>query len=74
VPVSLLYCPALEASRHLLPPLASSLAYANYTTWRQQQQQEGAKLPDVVEGVLPLEDMYKAAEREVGGRGGGGHT
>ena len=53
-----------ETCRHLLPPLASSLAYSNYSSWRQQQP-EGVDLPPVVEGELSLEQLYKASEREV---------
>jgi hypothetical protein len=51
-----------EASRRLLPPLASSLAYSNYSSW--QAQHEGQDLPQVAPGVS-IPDLYKAAEREV---------
>jgi hypothetical protein len=57
-------CSDWEASRRLLPPLASSLAYSNYSSW--QAQHEGQALPQVAPGVS-IPDLYKAAEREVRG-------
>lgn len=51
-----------EASRRMLPPLASSLAYSNYSNW--QADHQGQQLPEVVPGVS-VADLYKAAEREV---------
>lgn len=53
-----------EASRRMLPPLASSLAYSNYTQWRSSHSEEGVDLPEVTPGVS-LTDLYRAAEREV---------
>ncbi|KAF6255470.1 hypothetical protein COO60DRAFT_207312 [Scenedesmus sp. NREL 46B-D3] len=50
-----------EASRRLLPPLASSLAYSNYSSW--QAQHDGQALPQVAPGVS-IPDLYRAAERE----------
>lgn len=50
-----------EASRRLLPPLASSLAYSNFSSW--QAQHEGQALPQVAPGVS-IPDLLKAAERE----------
>eukprot|EP00878_Enallax_costatus_P024167 GHUV01025766.1.p1 GENE.GHUV01025766.1~~GHUV01025766.1.p1 ORF type:complete len:395 (+),score=102.77 GHUV01025766.1:133-1317(+) len=50
-----------EASRRMLPPLASSLAYSNYSNW--QADHQGQQLPDVASGVS-IADLYKAAERE----------
>eukprot|EP00775_Hariotina_reticulata_P006995 gene6995-7209_t len=50
-----------EASRRLLPSLASSLAYSNLSSW--QQQHPGQQLPEVAPGV-GIADLYKAAERE----------
>lgn len=58
-----LLCPAeYEASRRMLPPLASSLAYSNYSSWRISHNDQD--LPEVTPGVT-LTDLYKAAEREV---------
>lgn len=48
----------------MLPPLASSLAYSNYSNW--QADHQGQQLPDVAPGVS-IADLYKAAEREVSG-------
>ncbi|KAF8060005.1 hypothetical protein HT031_004943 [Scenedesmus sp. PABB004] len=48
------------ASARLLPPLASSLAYANYRAW---QAEHAGGAPASVGGV-PLDDLYRAAERE----------
>eukprot|EP00878_Enallax_costatus_P045542 GHUV01054952.1.p1 GENE.GHUV01054952.1~~GHUV01054952.1.p1 ORF type:complete len:239 (+),score=73.05 GHUV01054952.1:804-1520(+) len=45
----------------MLPPLASSLAYSNYSNW--QADHQGQQLPDVASGVS-IADLYKAAERE----------
>jgi hypothetical protein len=53
-----------EASRRMLPPLASSLAYSNYSNWRISHNDQD--LPEVTPGVT-LTDLYKAAEREVRG-------
>jgi hypothetical protein len=53
-----------EASRRQLPPLASSLAYANYRSWASTN--AGQELPDVAPGVS-LTDLYRAGEREVRG-------
>lgn len=46
----------------MLPPLASSLAYSNYSSWRISHNDQD--LPEVTPGVT-LTDLYKAAEREV---------
>lgn len=46
----------------MLPPLASSLAYSNYTAWVEEH--DGAELPDVAPGVS-VEDLYRSSEREV---------
>lgn len=46
----------------MLPPLASSLAYSNYSQWRASRNDQD--LPEVTPGV-PLTDFYRAAEREV---------
>lgn len=46
----------------MLPPLASSLAYSNYSQWRVSHSDQD--LPDVTPGVS-LTDLYKAGEREV---------
>jgi hypothetical protein len=62
LPACLPACSDWEASRRLLPPLASSLAYSNYSSW--QAQHEGQALPQVAPGVS-IQDLYKAAEREV---------
>lgn len=51
-----------ESSSRLLPPLASSLAYSNYSQWRASHTDQD--LPEVTPGVT-LSDLYKAAEREV---------
>jgi hypothetical protein len=46
----------------MLPPLARSLAYSNYSQWRTSHNDQD--LPEVTPGV-PLSEFYKAAEQEV---------
>lgn len=50
-----------EASKRVLPALAASLAYSNYSTWRREN--HGQDLGDVAPGVT-LEHLYRAGERE----------
>ncbi|KAI8464972.1 MAG: hypothetical protein J3K34DRAFT_461669 [Monoraphidium minutum] len=59
-----------EAAQRSLPPLASSLAYSNYASWRGDN--GGVAAPDVAPGVS-VEDLYRAGERaELQLRSGGG--
>jgi hypothetical protein len=59
---TLLFAADFESSSRLLPPLASSLAYSNYSHWRASHSDRD--LPEVTPGVT-LSDLYKAAEQEV---------